>query len=54
VVDPWGTVLAQCNDISPDNPTYCLANVDLEAMSRIRSQMPVDKQRRYNIYPQLH
>lgn len=50
VVDPWGTVVAQCNDISPDDPSYCLAEVDLEAMSRIRMQMPVDKQRRHDVY----
>ncbi|KAF9654167.1 putative NIT2-nitrilase [Thelephora ganbajun] len=52
IVDPWGTVLAQCNDVSHE-PTFCLANVDLDSIRTIRVQMPVDKQRRTDIYPTL-
>ena len=53
IVDPWGTVLAQCNDVSHEEPTFCLANVDLDNVQKIRAQMPLDKQRRTDIYPEL-
>ena len=45
IVDPWGTILAQCNDLSHAEPTFCLANVDLDSVQKISAQMPVDKQR---------
>jgi len=53
IVDPWGTILAQCNDVSHEEPTFCLANVDLGSMQKIRTRMPVDKQRRADIYPAM-
>jgi predicted amidohydrolase len=53
IVDPWGTILAQCNDVSPEEPTFCLANVDLNSLQDIRVRMPVDKQRRTGISPTL-
>jgi len=50
IVDPWGTVLAQCNDIKPDQGSFCLADVDVESMYKIRREMPVDQQRRPDVY----
>jgi len=51
IVDPWGTILAQCTDLFHEQPTFCLANVDLGGVREIRTRMPVDKQRRTDIYP---
>ncbi|RIV32400.1 carbon-nitrogen hydrolase family protein [Micromonospora radicis] len=36
VVDPWGTVLSQV----PDGPGFALADVDLDCLSRIRTELP--------------
>lgn len=53
IVDPWGTILAQCNDVFHEEPTFCLANIDLKSLGEIRTRMPVDEQRRPDIYPTL-
>jgi len=53
IVDPWGTILAQCNDVFHEEPTFCLANIDLNSIGEIRTRMPVDEQRRPDIYPTL-
>jgi deaminated glutathione amidase len=42
MVDPWGVVLAQ----APDKETHITAELDLEALHRIRAQLPALQHRR--------
>ena len=46
VVDPWGTVLAQC----PDRDGYALATLDLDYLDRFREEFPALKNRRPEAY----
>lgn len=42
IVDPWGTVVAEC----ADGEGFCLAEIDLERVRRVRRAMPVGAHRR--------
>lgn len=42
IVDPWGDVIAQAGDEDP----FALARVDLDALARVRSALPVLEHRR--------
>ncbi|MBM4393100.1 MAG: carbon-nitrogen hydrolase family protein, partial [Deltaproteobacteria bacterium] len=42
VVDPWGTVLAEC----ADGPGLALAEIDVARVAAIRASMPVGRHRR--------
>ncbi|EPQ31645.1 uncharacterized protein PFL1_00978 [Pseudozyma flocculosa PF-1] len=53
VVDPWGSVVAQCPDIQPYQPTFCLADIDLDALENTRREMPLWSQRRLDVFPEL-
>jgi predicted amidohydrolase/nucleoside 2-deoxyribosyltransferase len=46
IVDPWGTVLAQC----PDRDGFALATLDLDYLDRIREEFPAFKNRRPEAY----
>jgi predicted amidohydrolase len=46
IVDPWGTVLAT----APDGVGLCLAALDLDAVERVREQLPVLRHRRPDLY----
>jgi predicted amidohydrolase len=46
IVDPWGLVLAQ----APDVPGVTLAEIDLEAVERARTQIPSLENRRPEVY----
>jgi predicted amidohydrolase len=46
VVDPWGTVLAQC----PDRDGHALATLDLDYLDRFREEFPALKNRRPETY----
>lgn len=46
IVDPWGTVLAQC----PDRDGYALASLDLDYLERLRTEFPALKNRRPESY----
>ncbi|XP_055353777.1 LOW QUALITY PROTEIN: nitrilase and fragile histidine triad fusion protein NitFhit-like [Paramacrobiotus metropolitanus] len=46
IVDPWGTVLAQCSD----GPGVAVAEIDLDRLRTIRSSMPVQNHRRHDLY----
>lgn len=46
VIDPWGTVLAQC----PDHDGYALASLDLDYLERFRTEFPTLKNRRPESY----
>ncbi|XP_050427011.1 nitrilase and fragile histidine triad fusion protein NitFhit isoform X2 [Adelges cooleyi] len=49
VVDPLGTVIAQCSD----EPGFVLAPIDLTLVNSIRATMPLVNHRRYGIYPKM-
>ncbi|XP_060844615.1 deaminated glutathione amidase isoform X2 [Rhopalosiphum padi] len=49
VVDPLGTVIAQCSD----EPGFVLAPIDLSLIKSIRQSMPIECHRRYDIYPRM-
>jgi predicted amidohydrolase len=42
IIDPWGTILAQCGKVSD----LALAEIDLAYLRKLRKQMPVAKHRR--------
>jgi predicted amidohydrolase len=46
IVDPWGTVLAQC----PDRDGYALATLDLDYLDRFREEFPALRNRRPEAY----
>ena len=46
IVDPWGTVLAQC----PDRDGYALATLDLDYLDRFRQEFPALRNRRPEAY----
>lgn len=46
IVDPWGTVLAQC----PDRDGFALAALDLDYLDRFREDFPALKNRRPEAY----
>ncbi|KAI8886151.1 nitrilase-like protein [Backusella circina FSU 941] len=48
IVDPWGTVLAQCGDGT--SPAIATATIDLDYLKKIRTEMPVMEHRRCNLY----
>ncbi|XP_021352210.1 nitrilase homolog 1-like isoform X1 [Mizuhopecten yessoensis] len=50
VIDPWGTVLAQCGE----DPGLCVAEVDLSFLSKVRKDMPVWNHRRHDLYGHIH
>ncbi|KAI7864500.1 carbon-nitrogen hydrolase [Spinellus fusiger] len=51
IVDPWGTVIAQCPEVSL--PSIALASIDLDVLGRIRTEMPILHHRRHDLYPHL-
>lgn len=53
IVDPYGSIIAQCSDMQPYRPTFCLAEVDLEWLKETRRSMPLWNQRRHDIYPEI-
>ena len=46
VVDPWGTVVARCHDTID----ICVAEIDLTLLHKRRSEMPVFKHKRHDLY----
>uniref|UniRef100_A0A0B7ALN2 Bis(5'-adenosyl)-triphosphatase n=1 Tax=Arion vulgaris TaxID=1028688 RepID=A0A0B7ALN2_9EUPU len=46
VVDPWGAIIAQCSE----GTGVCVAELDLEYLERVRSEMPVRQHRRTDLY----
>ncbi|WFD06352.1 beta-ureidopropionase [Malassezia vespertilionis] len=53
IVDPWGSIIAQCSDMTPYTPTFCVADVDLQMLETVRAEMPLWDQRRGDIYATL-
>ena len=46
IIDPWGTVVAQCRD----GEGIAVADVDAEWLARVRERMPVWQHRRLDVY----
>ena len=52
IIDPWGTVIAQCPS-HKNEPSIAIANIDLDYLSQLREEMPVIEDRRVDLYAQL-
>ncbi|KRY31966.1 Rho GTPase-activating protein 39 [Trichinella spiralis] len=50
VVDPWGTVLAQC---STNTPSLAVCDLDLDFENSVRKQFPTQNNRRTDLYQLL-
>jgi predicted amidohydrolase len=46
IIDPWGTVIAQCRD----GESVATADVDAAWLLQVRSRMPVSAHRRPDLY----
>jgi hypothetical protein len=49
VVDPWGTVVAQCSE----GTSVAIAEIDLSYVQKVRSTMPVWQHRRNDLYAEM-
>lgn len=49
VVDPWGTVIAQCSE----GTGVAIAHIDTSYIQQIRSSMPVWQHRRSDLYAEM-
>lgn len=49
VIDPWGTVVAQCSE----KTNIALAEIDLDYVQHIRNNMPCENHRRTDLYPKM-
>ncbi len=47
-MDPWGTVLTKFPETS--EPSLALAEIDLDRLKRIRTEMPVLNHRRTDLF----
>ncbi|CAD6884628.1 unnamed protein product [Tilletia controversa] len=54
IVDPFGSVVAQCSDMQPYEPSFCLADVDLDRLESLRAEMPLWQQRRNDRQALIH
>lgn len=49
IIDPWGTVVAQCSE----KTDMALAEIDLNLLKQIRQNMPCENHRRTDLYPKM-
>ncbi|XP_043472653.1 deaminated glutathione amidase [Leptopilina heterotoma] len=49
IVDPWGTVIAQC----AEGTGLAIASIDLDFLNRVRMNMPIENHRRTDLYPEI-
>ncbi|KAK2583065.1 hypothetical protein KPH14_009098 [Odynerus spinipes] len=49
IIDPWGTVLAQC----ADKIGIAVAEIDLDLLTKVRKNMPCEQHRRTDLYPSM-
>ncbi|KAG8750721.1 hypothetical protein FRC14_000282 [Serendipita sp. 396] len=63
IIDPWGTILAQCKEFEMTSGEegvtetdeslqgeLAIAEIDFELLTRVRKEMPLVNQRRRDIY----
>lgn len=48
IVDPWGTVIAQCSDAH--SPCLAMAEIDLDWQADLRARMPLAAHKRPDVY----
>ena len=48
IVDPWGEVVARCED--PGAEGIAVADIDLSLVRAVRERMPLAAHRRYDVY----
>ncbi|GBB92365.1 hypothetical protein RclHR1_00020068 [Rhizophagus clarus] len=48
IVDPWGTILARCPETN--EPSLAFAEIDLDRLKRIRTEIPVSNHRRTDLF----
>lgn len=53
IVDPWGSIVAQCSDMPPFEAAFGLADITLDSVDKVRQDMPLWEQRRNDIYPEV-
>lgn len=53
VVDPWGTIVAECLDINAGEDV-CFADIDLDRLEKVRRDMPLWEQRRDDVFGPKH
>ncbi|ODQ77610.1 hypothetical protein BABINDRAFT_163337 [Babjeviella inositovora NRRL Y-12698] len=46
IVDPWGTVVAECSDVDVGDEDLCVADIDLVKLEKVRKDMPLWEHRR--------
>ena len=46
IVDPWGTIVAQCRE----DVDVCVAEIDLNYLQEVRKRIPCEKHRRTDLY----
>ncbi|XP_076686326.1 ntrilase and fragile histidine triad fusion protein NitFhit [Andrena cerasifolii] len=49
IIDPWGTVIAQCSD----KTDVAVAEIHLDLLQQIRENMPCENHRRTDLYPEM-
>lgn len=50
IIDPWGTVIAECSDMDVQGEGICVADVDLDLAKKVRQNMPLWEQRRPEVF----
>ncbi|ANZ75999.1 BA75_01938T0 [Komagataella pastoris] len=50
IVDPWGSILAQCSDVGRGTEDICIADIDLDRLDTVRRDMPLWEQRRSDVF----
>jgi len=43
IIDPWGTVVAQCSPFVDPNGSLCYAEIDLDLVTKVRREMPMGR-----------
>jgi beta-ureidopropionase len=50
IIDPWGTVVAEVSDVDVQGEGVCIADVDLDLVNKVRTNMPLWEQRRPDVF----
>lgn len=60
IIDPWGTIIAQDSDkimnmkgINSEEGSFVMADIDLGYLMGLREEIPLEGQRREDIYGRL-
>jgi beta-ureidopropionase len=50
IIDPWGTVVAEVSDVDVQGEGICIADVDLDLVNKVRTNIPLWEQRRPDVF----